>query len=105
MEDIECTVNKISSRLPHNNKKIKWKSCKNCGVSHERKDCRHFSKICGRCKKLEYIKEVCMTKLPINRFQKWNLKYRSSNSINELVVNSGELIRLSIGVEIYTSHS
>ncbi|KII60221.1 Retrovirus-related Pol polyprotein from transposon 17.6 [Thelohanellus kitauei] len=99
MEDTECTVNKISSRLPPDNKKIKWKSCKHCGVSHERKDCRHFSKICSRCNKLGHIKEVCMTKLPINRFPKWNSKYRSNNSINELVVNSCELISLSIGIE------
>ncbi|KII60434.1 hypothetical protein RF11_09069 [Thelohanellus kitauei] len=99
MEDTECMLNKISSRLLHHHKKIKWKSCKNCGVSHERKDCRQFSKICSRCNKLGRIKDVCMTKLPIDRFPKSNSKYRSSNSINEVVVNSCEWISLSIGVE------
>ncbi|KII71912.1 hypothetical protein RF11_01722 [Thelohanellus kitauei] len=63
------------------------------------KDCRHFSRICSRCYKLEDIKVVCMTKLPINSFLKCNSKYRSSDSINELVVNSCEFISISIGVE------
>ncbi|KII72154.1 Retrovirus-related Pol polyprotein [Thelohanellus kitauei] len=60
-EDSPTIVNRIENK-PVEPARQRWKSCKNCYVSHDRKNCRHVTKRCDICQKLGHLAEVCMSR-------------------------------------------
>ncbi|KII64775.1 hypothetical protein RF11_12937 [Thelohanellus kitauei] len=95
--DEEVTVNKIHSEEGRR-KNSKWKSCKNCFISHHRKKCPHYSKICTNCNKVGHLREVCLSTIPKRLYnQKTTKSYK--HDVYHINQNTVQLINLQIQIK------
>ncbi|KII64051.1 hypothetical protein RF11_09885 [Thelohanellus kitauei] len=73
-EAIVFTSMTINGSLKGKDECERWKSCMDCFIKNERKDCRFFKVVWHRCNRLGHMEEVGRSKYP-HRFQTLSPKY------------------------------
>lgn len=79
---------------PESGKLPKLKSCPQCYIQHDRKQCPHRSKQCNICQRLGHISSVCLSKSSTsspNSYISSNAVDEDANSVYQLVDNTNSV--------------
>lgn len=83
-----------SNTVPESGKLPKLKSCPQCYIQHDRKQCPHRSKQCNTCQRMGHISSVCLSKSttnPPNSYNSSNAVDEGANSVFQLVDNANSV--------------